>query len=516
MRNKLGRKLATVLAACMALGFVWVTGCTGPVTGAGGGGGGNGNGDTITLTPVDGGTNPVDGSGDAGSTIFLEGAMAEFPDERDVMVLTEDGEVGSVAFLGSRTGSGDEAEVTITGFSIDTSEDIILIATDDEGRPSDVALSPGSYIAFDYNDDGTFNYSLTAGGQVLVSGSDLVPAEDADVLLEASSLALKLTPLELLVCAGTGLTNSAGHACHRRGHGFSEDSLFASTLRQNADYLKISALFCTLYHITTPRLVALRNECCEFVDGKRVDTFCCNHVNDALERVDGFRIEIAALLLDAVSKTLDYLESTQTTGNVCTDADGGGGTGGDTQVGPVTSTFDYENERWSIGPAGDYLGRISDSGEADFERFDGHPDGYIHHENIASGKDTDWFFIAPREFHGDRSSAYGKKLTFDLRVFVEESEMYGEFVVLSGGDKHLLVYGRLLDLPPPASTWTSYSISLDTSAGWRVTTDFSITDEASAADIREVLSSLSSLRIRGQFDAGPGSGELDNVVLGAD
>ncbi len=186
------------------------------------------------------------------------------------------------------------------------------------------------------------------------------------------------------------------------------------------------------------------------------------------------------------------------------------------QAGVVTSTFDTSDEGWFIGPSADFLGAISDSGEATYEPSGGNPGGYISHENIVSGLDSDWFFIAPAKFDGDWSSTYGKKLTFDLRVFVDEPEMLGELVVLSNGEKHLRVYGVLSDLPAPGATWTSYSISLDTSAGWRVTTDWFTSDDATEADIRDVLSSLSDLRIRGQFYLGPGSGELDNVVFGAD
>ncbi len=184
------------------------------------------------------------------------------------------------------------------------------------------------------------------------------------------------------------------------------------------------------------------------------------------------------------------------------------------QAGAVTSTFDLDNERWSIGPRADFFGVISDSGEATYELAGGNPGGYISHENIISGLDDDWFFIAPAKFHGDMSSAHGKKLTFDLRVFAEEPEMIGELVVLSNGAKHLRAV--VSALPAPGSAWTTYSINLDTSIGWWVTTDWLTSDSATEADIWEVLSSLTDLRIRGQFLLGPGVGELDNVVLGAD
>ena len=176
--------------------------------------------------------------------------------------------------------------------------------------------------------------------------------------------------------------------------------------------------------------------------------------------------------------------------------------------------FDFDREGWHIGPPADFMGAISDSGDATYELAGGNPGGYISHQNVVTGGEADWFFIAPSKFHGDMSWAHGKKLTFDLRVFAEDPEMIGELVVLSNGAKDLRAV--VSALPAPGSTWTSYSINLDTSIGWWVSTDWLTWDSASEADIWEVLSSLTDLRIRGQFLLGPGSGELDNVVLGAD
>ncbi|MDP6978915.1 MAG: laminin B domain-containing protein [Myxococcota bacterium] len=57
---------------------------------------------------------------------------------------------------------------------------------------------------------------------------------------------------------------------------------------------------------------------------------------------------------------------------------------------------------------------------------------------------------------------------------------------------------------------------LDDSVNWRLTTNWLSSSTATDADILDVLSSLTDLRIRGEYGRGPDTGQLDNVVLGAD
>jgi hypothetical protein len=74
------------------------------------------------------------------------------------------------------------------------------------------------------------------------------------------------------------------------------------------------------------------------------------------------------------------------------------------------------------------------------------------------------------------------------------------------------------DHPEPDGDWTSYSINLNASSGWHVSYSSSLSGstEATNDDIWQVLTNLTSLRIRGEYGSAAATGGLDNVVLGAD
>jgi hypothetical protein len=232
---------------------------------------------TIPIIPVVDDTSPADTGGDDGdpdSTLSLEGATVEFPAEGDVMVIREDGDVISAAFFGNRTGSGDDIQVTITGFSIDIGEGIALISTDDQGWPREVALPAGGLVTFDFDEDGTFSYSFSVDGQVLVTGSGLVPAEYADPAFKARSLAKELTPLELQLCAAVTLDDAAFRACKLRHLGFSQEAVFPADIRGTSQYLEFAMVLCTLFNDTLPKLKAAWQRCCQ---GEN-DGTCAPHV----------------------------------------------------------------------------------------------------------------------------------------------------------------------------------------------------------------------------------------------
>ena len=76
---------------------------------------------------------------------------------------------------------------------------------------------------------------------------------------------------------------------------------------------------------------------------------------------------------------------------------------------------------------------------------------------------------------------------------------------------------------PSANVWNEYSIQLDESAGWRVATEvseetfakFASLPAATRAQLQAVLGELTQLLIRGEFQNGPDTGNLDNVKFGA-
>lgn len=81
--------------------------------------------------------------------------------------------------------------------------------------------------------------------------------------------------------------------------------------------------------------------------------------------------------------------------------------------------------------------------------------------------------------------------------------------------KALYVNGNVLK-PPAPKVWKTYSIKLDSSGGWRVFRGRSGDGPATDQDLKDVLSDVTDLRIKGEFGPGPNTGGLDNVEFGAD
>lgn len=64
---------------------------------------------------------------------------------------------------------------------------------------------------------------------------------------------------------------------------------------------------------------------------------------------------------------------------------------------------------------------------------------------------------------------------------------------------------------PANGSWTSYSVALVETAGWRIDT---LSGAApSQAQMQSVLGDLTSLRLRAEFQTGSDTGFLDNVQL---
>ena len=199
----------------------------------------------------------------------------------------------------------------------------------------------------------------------------------------------------------------------------------------------------------------------------------------------------------------------------------------------IISTFDetfaQNSDRWGIGPMapGFADGWFQSKDVAEYKTSGGNPEGYI----TWVGDQRDWWYFTTysSKYSGDRSFALGKKLTFDLKTDSTNPPDYGmflPFVVISGKDgsgspMHLYQpqakFGQA-HFEEPGATWTSYSITLNSSADWIVSDKSSLSGGSAAtdADIRQVLSTLTSLRIRGEYGSYRSTGALDNVVLGAD
>ena len=161
------------------------------------------------------------------------------------------------------------------------------------------------------------------------------------------------------------------------------------------------------------------------------------------------------------------------------------------------SSFDTDAEGWTIE---------GDAPTPSWLSMGGNPGGHIRGQDFVGG--ITWFFSAPSKFLGNVSAAYGQDLTFDLRQGDTSAQYDDRDIVLNGGGMSLFFFTS----PNPATTFTSYSVPLKASAGWKFGA-IATPSDATEAQMQLVLSSLTSLLIRGEFRSGADTGFLDNVVL---
>jgi len=158
----------------------------------------------------------------------------------------------------------------------------------------------------------------------------------------------------------------------------------------------------------------------------------------------------------------------------------------------------------------------------------GNPGGYLSvNDDVLNGV---WYWFAPSNYLGNKSCHFGKHLKYDLKQTETSDQFATGDVWMVGTDGTTLVYfdQANYDNSEPRTSWTSYLIKLDETAGWKIeptNTPFANDTDpflsqwsqarlASDAEIRDVLTSLGALYIRGEFRDGPDTGSLDNVFFG--
>ena len=167
----------------------------------------------------------------------------------------------------------------------------------------------------------------------------------------------------------------------------------------------------------------------------------------------------------------------------------------------IVSDFATDTEGWLL--SGD-----ATTSAPTFIATGGNPDGYAHGTDLTVG--GVWYWQAPAKFLGDRSLSFQQPLSFDLRMRGSGPLFDAPDVTLIGGG---LTLQADLSPVPQNVPWTSYSIRLDETGGWKLGTLAGA--DATNAQIQDVLGSLSALRIRGEFITGSDNGDLDNVVMAA-
>lgn len=170
--------------------------------------------------------------------------------------------------------------------------------------------------------------------------------------------------------------------------------------------------------------------------------------------------------------------------------------GGSTGAAMVSSTFDTDDEGWTV--TGDAQGG---SIVPDYHSTGGNPGGFISADDDVQG--GTWYWKAPAKFRGNHLSAYGDTLSYDLRQTSTSNAFSNVEIHLRGGGISLTY-----ETSHPGTTWTSYSIDLTELAGW-----LNGAAAPSQAEMQQVLADITDLQIRGEFRSGADTGSLDNVVM---
>lgn len=136
----------------------------------------------------------------------------------------------------------------------------------------------------------------------------------------------------------------------------------------------------------------------------------------------------------------------------------------------------------------------------------GNPGGYISTTDQGTGGVVYW--SAPAKFLGDKSAAFGGRLTFELQQSTTDSQFT---ITTANPVVRLIGNGVVLNLlgTGPGTSFTPYSADLSASGGW-----ISGGVAASDAQIQNALANLTAVQIRAEFAfiVGDVNG-LDNVAI---
>lgn len=138
------------------------------------------------------------------------------------------------------------------------------------------------------------------------------------------------------------------------------------------------------------------------------------------------------------------------------------------------STFDTGNEGWRIWDM-TYSNAYWQNGEIYFKNmrnFHGRYPGYL---------------VAPDNWLGDLSTAYGGVLSFDMRIISANVSVYDDVQLIGGG------VSMYYDLSTPGS---HYDLFLAPGYGWKI---YGTNNDATADEIQTVLSNLTAFRFMAEY-----------------
>ncbi len=172
----------------------------------------------------------------------------------------------------------------------------------------------------------------------------------------------------------------------------------------------------------------------------------------------------------------------------------------------ISSTFNADADGWTFSDAGTPV-------TVNYNSTNGNPGGYVsvsYNSNTTVASEG-WF--APAKFLGLQvARSYGMNLHFDLQQAFAGTASSGQGDVRIEGNAGFDIVFSLPVKPAVAPAWSSYTIKLDETGGWRVGSTGGAL--ATKNDVLRALTNIVKLEIRGTYitNANNVSG-LDNVVL---
>jgi hypothetical protein len=160
------------------------------------------------------------------------------------------------------------------------------------------------------------------------------------------------------------------------------------------------------------------------------------------------------------------------------------------------------------GPGASLVSMFSQGADGWLIEGDAGPDPVLEAGEISATDLEDgevWYWKAPPKYSGDHSGALGGTLTYRLRTTEVTRQFDAADVVIEGGGLTL----TLDAVPNPGLGTTEYRMALGTASPWMLG-DAAATEE----QICQVLSAMTALKIRGEYETGPDTGWLGLVRFG--
>jgi gliding motility-associated-like protein len=174
----------------------------------------------------------------------------------------------------------------------------------------------------------------------------------------------------------------------------------------------------------------------------------------------------------------------------------------------ITSTFDTDADGWTAAYTGGTTATFNHQSSG------GNPDGFVSVAPPTAGGTINtsfaWYWNAPAQFFGNYDFSYGSNFKVDLQQSVAGTDnTQSDIIIYSGGNS---IHYNFPTKPAVSPAWSSYSIALDETTGWRWNSMAGAL--ALKPQIKIVLANITAIRIRCKYINSTGyTSGIDNVAI---